>query len=478
VISGRSSFEIQDQCAGWIAKFSIWSTVSSKHQLVSDHHFDLAQEEIEAQIEHFMALVRRKSQLRCHWALPFPTSIAPDLQSFTVLRTVFLRVNDDPMTPNNCLGTLNGWQQILVPLDTLGAFSAANDPVQQGSSSQGAKRKASNLVVSHSYDLKIGGDARFLLYSDKVSINLHGNGKVSSAIAIFELERSGTAWKYHLRGQIGGGDGAAQLSFRFCSFHPQLPLLLFFCRSLSSQSRIGLWSFATVRDSVVFDNESTISYPCSVTKPSVESLDFSACGTQIVFRYTAARFSEVLSIEQDPAYRSAQTNQNQAADWRMCFHMDSTSSPNLTPKMEDSLTHLPTSTQLSHLHYSNHNDTTTLNKVIYQPGKGQRNVEVLHRSEGLESRQSLVSLPRWAGIEKLNISVHHPPAEDEDRINIVLNKPSQDFYFLEDDADNHFPAVLRKDVRALQAPQRRTPASRLALTGRSNSKMPKPESRA
>jgi len=92
--------------------------------------------------------------------------------------------------------------------------------------------------------------------------------------------------------------------------------------------------------------------------------------------------------------------------------------------------------------------------VVLSANRQEREVQVLRRSEEGETAQSLVSLPNWHGIEGASVNIHAPKTQEE-KISIILNKVAQPQYNLSDPTDTHSPAIVRKDIRALEPLRKR-----------------------
>lgn len=83
-----------------------------------------------------------------------------------------------------------------------------------------------------------------------------------------------------------------------------------------------------------------------------------------------------------------------------------------------------------------------------------RQVELVHHNKDEEEKQLLLSLPKWNEANQLSVSVMVPECRQE-KIEIILNKVSQPLYSLSDPVNQRFPAVVRKDQRAVPQGRKR-----------------------
>jgi hypothetical protein len=181
------------------------------------------------------------------------------------------------------------------------------------------------------------------------------------------------------------------------------------------------------------------------TKSGVKYLNFSACGTQIVVKFCGRFNPEVMCIKSDPVYQWAlQQSQDSSNNYNVASQKQKNTQ--ITTSNSFELAVGPRSTSLA-LGQVVVNDSSS-HKVVISRNASQRVVQVMYRSGKDEEVQSLVSLPSWAGVDNIDITVHAPTTREE-RINNILNKAAQPWYSLSDPQDVHLPAVVRKDTRAI-----------------------------
>lgn len=479
MISGDSYVPMNEEFAGWVAHFEIWKIDTEEPRRLIDHSFTLDQHEVEDQVRNFLTSIKlreksRSWQIRHQWALPFPTTICPNLEAIIVLKTVYI-VGSDSKGPESMESfRKNPSRSIIVPVQSSETTARASQqyrdlpgpcitpkPKLKAQTRDGSKA----LRVSYSYKFEISKSGRYILYKDSMEVSLpqHSEPAVTS-LAVFELDATATKETCHMLSKIG--DSAVHVSFSACNFHPTLPLVLLYSRSFVKESGIMLWAFAR-RSSRPPVSQNNFSHQEQLgpfndaislfrtTKGGVEILNFSACGTQIIVKLCGCVHPEVHSIESEPVYQWAlQQSQGhklspQPSEKKNAENGGQTIN---TRRQDDELAVglRPTLLELGKIEA----DKSALHKVVFSKYRSQHEIQIMNRSEGVEEVQSLVSLPDWLGIDNTHVSIHAPTTREE-RIKIVLNKAAQPWYNLSEDLDINLPAVVRKDTRALGRPQKR-----------------------
>jgi hypothetical protein len=460
--SGLANVKLEDQFSDWIAKYQIWDIDSNAADPREEHQFDLDRNDILNQIRQFEAYVRRSktgkaakhmSALEFRYALPFPVSISDTLDTFSVLLTVFHR----PCGIRPGLGQSLGWLRLPLPLEEIADRDRLTGPKAEEAQSPDA---IYGIKMSPSYSLRIHSKDRSVLYQQMVTLSTNANLSSTSAIAVFRLHRSENTCLYHLQGLLKEGNG--QTSFRFCTFHPVLPLVLFYRRSFTSGTMIQLWSYNLSEHDEHYLRDAL---PLSSVRPSgIDHLSFSSCGTQIIVKYSGESYPESHALTQHPSFlhASGQLQQTNLAGQKR-NRCDNGLDGRDTPEEVGALVLWANSGTISQTPTFAQNSSRTL----YKAKRPCREVSILHRSKGGEVEQPLTQLPRWPGIEEIDINVHTPSNHDPNNVKIVLNKTPGNFLTFDDPLDTHLPAVVTKDVRALAAPVKRTTQHQLRITPRS-----------
>jgi hypothetical protein len=190
-------------------------------------------------------------------------------------------------------------------------------------------------------------------------------------------------------------------------------------------------------------NEGTAQDPISRIAPAsgfLEYLNFSSCGKQVIAKLAGQFCPETHSIEKNPVYqltvKSARAKPKSSESNKQII--------SLRDNMKGGLM------QISNVINSNYQfqSTTFSHRSLI------RQVELVSQNEEVEEKQLLLSLPKWAGANQLGVSVMVPECREE-KIRIILNKVSQGLYSLSDPVDYHFPAIVRKDQRAIPRGRKR-----------------------
>jgi hypothetical protein len=109
-------------------------------------------------------------------------------------------------------------------------------------------------------------------------------------------------------------------------FHPSLPLILLHSRSFINGSSVTLWRFqpnesrnASMRSGVLPQEDTGVTGGATSSfspTSSVERINFSACGTQIIIKAVGSPHLEINSIETDPVYQLAHEQANMESNRR------------------------------------------------------------------------------------------------------------------------------------------------------------------
>lgn len=308
--------------AGWTVRFEIWNTEAEEPQRLQDYYFALDENEIELHVRSYLNNVKsadkkgnasryRPPRLQSRPALPFPITISQNFEVVIVLRTAYVLVSTTT-GPSQIQGLRDcPWRSVVIPTGYLNDREPTNgfsEEPRKRRTKLSASGKESEFRVSYAYKFGLSKDNRYVIYQDTVGLSFLPSFNIFTSIAVFQLDTAGTEACCRLLGHVGG-DGA-QTSISSCRFHEELPLLIFHNRSFTSGSGIMLWSFiidesmpsSSNEDKDCFDD--TIAMLSPVFK-GIEYLNFSSCGTRVVFKIGGKLLHDVLSIESNPVYQNA-----------------------------------------------------------------------------------------------------------------------------------------------------------------------------
>ena len=468
----NSIVPLTEQCSGWIVHYAIWTTGEEDPLCEKDWKIALDEHEVKRHVEgHILRAKRAKRVSKSRsssdegfcWALSFPLTISRNLKVIIVLRTAYVFTTDlggggEHSVPNRYE---DPWQSIKIPVSRAEASVPLQHSLKSGSK---IGDQSKDFSVSHSYTFDISDSGCFILEKESNALSFIADRKPTViSLAVYELIMSDSNNSCVLVGLLGGD---AQMFFGHsghCVLHPKLPLVLVYMRSFSSEPSIVLWSFtrnfsrlSAIPEQKAFGD--VVSSPCSKflnsfkrSRSSVESLNFSSCGTQIVVKLSGQFLLEVQSIVMDPAYEAA---------WSQCYVSSSECEPlDAQEHTQDESNHTERQiTKLSSTSFelgkTTASDSSSRRVIVSSGGISQRNIQVVQRSAGVEEIQPLVSLPDWAGIDNVDIGVRESGAQD-DHIKITLNKLPQPLYDWTDPIDMNLPCIVRKDRRALGPSQKR-----------------------
>jgi hypothetical protein len=330
-----------------------------------------------------------------------------------------------------------------------------------------------NISRAASYKMSLHANARYVLCErgetdvDRVPSTLiishEENFDAVVALEVFKIAKSTDELSAGLVGRLSSLFGSDQC-FSVCSFHPNLLLLVTRIWWGGPRSGVYLWYFEETCGLSFGNLGSQLQYQTmEVIRPlrdAVEVLTFSACGTQVIVKTYSDFLPSVHSITESAPYKWALTIDE--------TNTTNTDSPEKKPIGTDKQAGMVATSSTASLIQGQLvvNAKGSINTTLqakYNSQCADRSVEIVERSAGVERRQHIVSLPRWAHVEDTEISVRAPTTKDQ-RITIVLNKAAKPWYTLpyRQPQQHHLPALLRKDVRALGKAKKRVAKRSLA----------------
>ena len=451
--------------AGWTARFETWNTEVEEPQKLQDYYIALDESEIELHVRSYLNNVKsadkkgnasryRPPKLQSRPALPFPMAISQNFEVLIVLKTVYILVSST-IRPSQIQGLRDcPWKSVLIPTGNFNesetVIDSREEPRKRRAKTSTSEKK-SEFRVSYAYKCQISKDNRYVIYQDTAGLSFLPSSNIFTSITVFELDITGTEACCRSLGRIGG-DGT-RTSVSSCSFHEELPLLIFHNRSFISGSGIMLWSFVIDKSMPSSSNDEIRCFDNTIAMLSpgfngVEYLNFSRCGTRVVFKIGGQLLHEVLSIESNPVYQHALKIASNRSFRSAQGHLRAKDM--VRKQDEQALMADSSSLQLG----MNIGDGPITYNLALSSSGSRRELEITRRSDATEETQPLVALPNWLDIDKIDVSVRAPAAGDN-KIKMVLNKAAHPWYSLTDEQDIHLPAVVRKEIGALSPSRKR-----------------------
>ncbi|RBA13422.1 hypothetical protein FPRO05_02216 [Fusarium proliferatum] len=474
-----------DVFEGWIAQYEIWNITYEDPITVETSRISLESTEVHIQYERFRKYVQGSGKpistqtAGKELALHFPSSIDSDLNTFTVLRTVFKRRQSVPLGlhPISTDASEERWRSIPMPImHTIHATLLYGLPTSTEPKTTGAIPETEPVVSSRPQALRLSKTPAFRLtvFRDYVLYQsldgreaLGENEDTAGTIAIYLLTTlPGGCDDVRLLGCIKGESICGSISH--CVFHPEYPLLAFHYQSTIGGPRLFLWCFtkgdsSNTHSSVVLGHEvlqpgskCDVSTSVATAGGRVKHLQFSALGTELSYQLYNSSYHNREYIGgcfvYDLARRQAEIGRSNSQI--LSQSLMKVSPQRLAMERTNVLPHSMTLGQeVRHM-----NGTTT--SLSFDVGASNRSVKLVHRESGVEKEQSLLSLPAWEDIKNVSVSIRTPSRSREDKVTIILNKTAKPFYTLRNGDHLTAPAVVKKDVRAIM-PLKRASSSKL-----------------
>jgi hypothetical protein len=181
----------------------------------------------------------------------------------------------------------------------------------------------------------------------------------------------------------------------------------------------------------------------------IKDISFSECGEHLVLQSPDISRPRIISIKDESTYQAAQTNSP---------HNDNGSKQNVTP-VDMNTSHGPSTLipplagkVLKRSNVAITQDVAELGTVTVQQNKTSGNLEVqrhMHHTDSYEAL-SLTVLPAWPEINESNVAVQLPSQQD-DSVNIILNRTAKRWYTVSDSPNAHLPAMIQRDQRSIKS---------------------------
>ena len=441
----------------------MWAIESDEPRKLKDLRFKLDKDEVETHVAAFIDFIRLKrsskhskqGQYWSQWALPFPTTISDSLEIVLILRTIYLLDLGQIAGPIVEFQSPDLLRSAIIPIPEEFLLQRDRDPSRLKANSAGLGK----ISLSHSYSLQIERNDQYILWKQVQGINIAADRRpLVTSLAVFQLDRSGAQPRCHFCGQFGGGD--AQQCITTAEFHPNLPLVVLHSGSLISGSAVYLWSFASNacmafgaqvhnRASEGKRGFSDVFTSLCTAPRSIEYLNFSTCGTQVIIKHHEQALQDVCSIQSNPVYQTAMEQHSQQRPLN-ALSTAQVSCPNHDrSRSEDTLEKSSSTNELSEIFTATHS-----RKAELATNDSKREIRIKRISQRGEEVQPLLLLPDMHSADIIRFQVGAPMTREQ-KIRIVLHKAEQPWYTISGPADVALPALVEKDVRALAPLQKR-----------------------
>lgn len=440
-------------------------------------HLSLDEDEVSLQVALFQKRVRTRLECkdsvatRRETALHFPTSIGEGLNSFTVLRTLFMHNRGHPLDSPTNLQERDPWKRASIPVEhRFGSTSLkqmsrkVRDTDQDDYSDLRSTVQLDDALTidrTPAYAVQIHG--RYVLYRSVEGWNTASGDEPAASMALFRMPR-------HDQQQVELLAFVDCLEHRWplrsCIFHQTLPLVAFCCSSIIDGPRVVLWCFTTEtmrqRSGFSYVNEvflrrsSEFIFVIPTGNDVPKQLQFSSNGQELIIQLPGVFLPKTVQLTATRAYKAAVT-EGQYLE-RMGENEASLALVTVASQNKLKLIKADTPAALQHNEIVMHNDGSST-QLDFQGGVAGRNLHLVHRTEGVAESQALLSLPAYDDINHVKVSLRLPKTRREDKITIILNKTAKPYYTLSKSANEAGPAVIRKDIRAVAPTRKRIHSS-------------------
>ncbi|KFZ09338.1 hypothetical protein V501_05591 [Pseudogymnoascus sp. VKM F-4519 (FW-2642)] len=426
-------------CEGWIARFEVWDVHSEAKDKVNDIRIPLSAIEVKDHVGRSITL-RKVLEGRTNrttptvfnrWSMPFPAAIGSHVNLLIILNTVYLLdlTLSEPV------------HEMSLPApeadSNLSATNSQNGKAQKQPRSR-PLRESLRLAQSHSFI--VSNNSRYILRLDARSLvsTTAGEPTVYSVTAIMVNQ---TEKICSVIAQVGGNN--AGMNINSCSFHPTLPLVLFFTRGFGGGRSIMLWAFTAESHNGQDSNISTHGKLETLSNigPSqtgIEYLHFSSCGTNVVVKCSGRQLPEVYSLQTNPIYNLSIRLQQEDLISSSTTEMYST---------DTSLLYNPDQSRIHQGQSLIRNSSAY--RVNLSQNRTQSHLELTKVSNDAKTHQHLVSFPNsWKDLDN-SIDITLSKANDTDRnVRMMINQGHKSWYEASEQQEAHFPIIVDKDSRA------------------------------
>ncbi|MCJ1398403.1 hypothetical protein MMC11_001601 [Xylographa trunciseda] len=419
------SAELKDACTGWIGRYEMWS-IETEPRLLADLSFPLQRTEIWMRIRQAM---RRNGMNK--WQVQFPMTISRDLQTFVILRTVF-------HVQAASTGIMPTYTSFTLPVDFTENFQRNWTDDRKGFvpvlDMFGQPVPAHLRLIDlefYAYSIWLSKNGNYLFFEDEQFGHL-------DTIAVFAVNHLKEVTATLVDSQYF--QASATTVQRCAVFHPLYDLVVF-----SYGSFVELWEFRKGKAGLMMLHSSI-----SPLRDSVRLISFSECGNHIIISQAGEGvpvvfplFEHVLSKSNAPT-EDAQTpslNNEKLEISQLSAITTFDSSASIAAKLRSRpgqmVDHavVEVTDEGQSMGLVPHNTGSDIEIRLWQPGEGES-----HKA---------VSLPAWEGLKNSSVAIKFPQNKNE-MIRLILTQPLRRWYSVGDPVEEHLPAVIDRDPRAIR----------------------------
>ena len=392
------------------------------------------------------------------WTLPFPIAIGTDMKMMVILQKIYFVEN-----PSN---TVRNQSQHNSHLPQITCICLPEIPREIGTGRvPGLQKKGkatAEVGFALTYSYQISPDSQYLLRQELRCPPTEVMMKDPTTFALTAFHVNQVGQECHVTGRVGSLESIALL--KHCSIHPSLPLVVFSIQNCGSD--IQLWMFendcshhleSNDRSKVMNEQLGVLSTVSSLAKSehAAEYLQFSACGTKLIFKTYGKPFPEIISITENTQYQLALQKHPQR-------HSAATETNHIVSMQATTLAEGQSSMIIPdhrmELGQSTLAASSSFN-VKMSTGNSQRTIQAVKISEETKATQEIISFPdSWKDIDKsVHVSIEHSTAK-ENYIRIMLHQSSKPWYLPVDSPEPHFPMMIHKHKDAILPPKHTTPS--------------------
>lgn len=437
--------------------YEVWDITASNSRRLSVSEIELDEIEVKTQVRRFLKIEKGRPAAASsgnffdeEMLLHFPVAIGSRVNTFTILRTIFHCDYELLHSLRYGQTEVIQWQEYCIPVeaDIFELFTKASCYAEANTVLQSRR-------CAQSYRFSTCLNGRYLLYQslDGFDYLIRSEDSASSVkVYEFEVRKEGLLLKE--LGSIAPG----QYCLANCSFHPYLPLLLFGVRGWGLC--IGIWCFTSTTHvgKPVVDEK----YPlCKLNTDglmhfiqkssgdwcgSLEILQFSACGKQIIVKDKTMFFPQVDSVDDYPIFHLATqldrgAESSTVANQRRIIEQDSGASQAFVARNLS----FGSNSDLIHRYVENEGSA----RLSLNPIGENLNINLTIKEESTWQSQQILSLPTQYSVRGLSSTILRAPTFSSDHLTIVLHQEPTMLSSLSTPPADVDPLVIRKDKRAL-----------------------------
>ncbi|KNB06510.1 hypothetical protein FOXG_07204 [Fusarium oxysporum f. sp. lycopersici 4287] len=458
-----------EACSGWVAQYEVYDTKPLEAVKIHDIRVPLNDDEVFEHVQsslEYRKTGQNKTTVQKEWSLTFPIAISPNLDMLVILRSVCFLENVTPVLGNDGDRATSTTTFKFVSLRQNSQLTEAS--ITKRSSRARLPREAqSQLRVTESYCYKFNHDGRYLLREKSRCLPTLFQIKTTSDFQTYELQVTYIDQQKLSCSVINQyRPPGSMTTIRACSFHPTLPLLLFYTTCLGQCQLVFLWSFNN-NTSHRYQPEASRNQlfnlwsPCQ-QKSGIESVDFSTTGNEIIIGTRHSPNPEVVDLQTDEFYdRIRAQNLEKQIGHEIVVRGTRSQDLQQISSTTSSLGYL-TSVEGMQL---NSQQALVVGSSSYHLDmsitESHNALQMKHTVSGaVQAKQDILSFPNTCKVDNSIKAVVTQSNSAPDTAKIVLHQDAPPFYDLGKTAKSipmvSFPMVVHKSINAMQPPRYQT----------------------